>query len=239
MTEFRILHARADLTGLRSVDDLAWTFPLPSNQQSTSGGSECACKETPHLFFSTLDFAAIGFDLAPSVLPNAFYRFTPSTNTLAAVIPRGDILNPNGVALSKDFSYLYTTDYTLTELFGAGNQSSGSSAIYRYDLGPDCWPTNKRMITAVPSGGADGIKVDDAGRIWTAEGMGIVVRNEAGKVLGVFTNEYFLGTDAPPLKLAQLALAGDKLVILALDKIFVVPLSETVMSATRFDTRKQ
>jgi len=45
-------------------------------------------------------------------------------------------------------------------------------------------PCNWTLFGQAREGIADGIHVDDAGRVWMAEGEGIVVRNTAGKVIG-------------------------------------------------------
>lgn len=37
----------------------------------------------------------------------------------------------------------------------------------------------------------DRIRVDGSGRVWTAEGEGIVVRSPAGTVLGIFNVQLF------------------------------------------------
>ncbi len=75
------------------------------------------------------------------------------------------------------------------------------------------------------SGNADGIHVDDYGRVWTAERDGIVVRGPRGKELGVFNAEVLVDEKVP---IANFALAGDKLVILAIDRIWVVGLGQNV-----------
>ena len=213
-----------------SVDDVVWTLPA-----NTSGFEQSfTCSHVPHLFFSTLDTTFLGFNLTQPALPNAYYRFTPSTQSLVAVIPRAEVLNPNGIATDKSFRYLYVTDYSITPMVGAGELSSGSSAIYRYDLGADCWPQNPRMLALVADGGADGIKVDDAGRIWTAEGRGIVVRNAAGKTLGIFNTGFFVDPTSPTSSVAQFALAGDVLVVLSINRIYTVQLAEIVVSPDRY-----
>lgn len=78
------------------------------------------------------------------------------------------------------------------------------------------------------------MKVDDKGRIWTAEYEGIVVRNSVGKVIGIFNKQVILGSSTPKVELANFAIAGDTLVIQAVDKIQTVKLTETVMDPQRF-----
>jgi gluconolactonase len=69
------------------------------------------------------------------------------------------------------------------------------------------FPVNRRMIGLARSGVLDGIHIDDAGRIWTAEYEGVVVRSARGKVLGLFNSQAF-GINAT-IHVANFALAGD------------------------------
>lgn len=175
-------------------------------------------------------------------MPNAVYRFTPEKQSLQAVISRADVLVPNGVASDASGKYLYITDTAAAvtpagpgvATFGAGDKSSGSSAIYRYELDADCNPGNRQLFALIRSGIADGIHVDDFGRVWTGESSGIVVRSSRGKVLGVFNSNYLLNESEAPV--ANFALAGDKLIVLAFDRVLVVQLGQNVTTPARFST---
>jgi gluconolactonase len=118
-------------------------------------------------------------------------------------------------------------------LSGPGFLSSESPAIYSFDIDEDLFPVNKRLIGIARNGIPDGIKVDDKGRVWTGEGEGIVVRNPKGKVIGVFNSETLLASPNPPL--ANFALAGDTLVILAMTRLWTLKLAETVVSPARYE----
>ena len=85
---------------------------------------------------------------------------------------------------------------------------------------------NKQLFATVRSGLADGIHVDNYGRVWTAEYNGIVIRNSRGKELGVFNAEQLV--DSANFPIANFALAGDKLVVLSGDRIYVVQLGQNV-----------
>lgn len=201
-----------------SIDDVAWV---------SAGASSCAHPDEDNLFFTTLDLGANGETwLSDAVLPNAVWRFTPSTKTVQAVISRGDILAPNGIAADPNGNHLYVSDVALTQLTGPGSNSSGSPAIYKFDLDADCNPVNKRLFAINRSGLADGIHVDNSGRVWTAEWHGIVVRDARGRELGVFNGEQLVEDEYAPIE--NFALAGDKLVILAGDKILIVQLKQDV-----------
>lgn len=91
---------------------------------------------------------------------------------------------------------------------------------------------NRRVFGYVRDGAADGIHVDDAGRVWTGEGSGVTVRSPDGRVLGRFdANADIDRHDAMLSNVANFALAGDKLVILASDRLFIVKLATTVVSS--------
>ena len=211
-----------------SIDDVTWA-------KYVNGSGSCNTPGQSHMFFSMVDFSsAFGYSYLPPVLPNSYWRFTPETGTLRPVIPRDEVYIPNGVAVDSTFTHLFVTDFTQTSLYGGGSKSIGSTAIYRYDLDSDCMPRNRILFGFPRSGSADGTKVDDQGRVWTAEFEGVVVRNKEGKVIGVFNKEYFLGSVTPETEIANFILAGDQLVILALEQIWIVPLSQVVTSPDRF-----
>lgn len=121
-----------------------------------------------------------------------------------------------------------TTSSGLTLYYG-----SESSAIYVFDITDDGFPVNRRLFGIAQRGIADGIHLDNSGRVWTGEADGIVVRSPAGKVLGTFSALAIQGipvVDSGKLPLANFALAGDKLVVLAYDKIYGVQLSGQIVS---------
>ncbi|KAK3116635.1 hypothetical protein LTR53_002810 [Teratosphaeriaceae sp. CCFEE 6253] len=183
------------------------------------------------LFFTDFFLNEEGLGVAtypgPSELPYFVWRYTQHDQNLRPVIGPLEIQDPNGVATKRDSSLLYVTD-----------------GIYHYDLGgaEGCTPLNKRLFALARQGFANGIKVDDAGRVWTAEYEGVVVRDGgSGKVLGVFNAVDIITAngenpvnvrDVAPL--ANFALAGDELVILAFDRVFGVKLAETVVDPKRF-----
>ena len=202
-------------------DDLGWT----------------SVQQKDILFFSTLDLSSIakGY-LPPAVLPSAVWRFCPEDQVLQPVISRTDISMPNGVRANANGTKLYVTDTGSVALSGAGGSPNvtNSPAIYVFDLDGQGFPSNKRLFGYARYGNPDGIHIDDYGRVWTAEFEGIVVRSENGKILGLFNAEAFLsGGRAAPVKMANFALAGDRLILLAIDRVWVVPLAQVVASVPR------
>ena len=75
---------------------------------------------------------------------------------------------------------------------------------------------------------ADGLHADDFGRIWTDEWGGITVRSLSGKVLGVFNGEALKVGKVLPM--ANFVIACDKLVMLALDLLYMMHLGQNVSS---------
>lgn len=190
-----------------------------------------ATKQT-HVFFTTLDIH--GWTNATGTrnisVPNAIWRLTLETQNLRPLLTRSDNQNPNGVAIDASNHAIYFTETPYPN--ESNPASAGISVIYRYDLtaASGFVPTGKTTFGFARNGAADGTKVDDQGRLWTGEYEGIVVRNTAGKVIGLFNKEYILGTQTPEIELANFALAGDKIYILAIDKIVEIDLAQTILS---------
>ena len=205
------------------VDDIAWVTDTARNKS--------------YLFFTTF-FTALEPD-GPTVpidssvvLPNGVWRWDPQERTLLPVISRLDIVIPNGISISPDQKTLYVTDSLATPSGGvaAGNQGYAPTAgpcIYAYDLNDAMLPINRRLFGLARTGYPDGIHVDDSGRVWTAEGEGIVVRSPSGKVLAVFNTAAF-GIQASGNQIANFALADDMLVVAAGDRLYGVRLGESV-----------
>ncbi|TGO67731.1 hypothetical protein BOTNAR_0036g00060 [Botryotinia narcissicola] len=191
---------------------------------------------TPYLFFTDDPLSSL-YDGGPSaVLPDAVWRFSPTTKSLVPVISRADILVPNGINVNAAMNTLYVTDTTPITTTDSGGYNSCSNAIYNFDLDTDMFPINKRLIGISRTGIPDGIHMDDQNRIWTAEGEGIVVRNNVGKVLGLFNAELFLDDPAgePGIGIANFALAGDVLVVEGSGNLWTVKLAEVVVSPDRY-----
>jgi gluconolactonase len=195
------------------------------------------------LFFTDDPLSAIFNGGRSSQVPDATWRYDPVENTLIPVIDRTDILVPNGIRVNKNSTKLYITDTPDPLIYGAGivQTSSGqqiftgssSSAIYVFDLDNDGIPSNKRLFGIAERGIADGIHLDDAGRVWTGEADGIVVRSPTGKVLGMVNALAIEGAgvvDSDKSPLQNFALAGDLLVVLAFSKIYTVKLSSQIVT---------
>lgn len=194
-----------------------------------------------YMFFTDLHFAEIAYptNFPVPALPATVWRWDPQSSVLLPVISRSEV-NPNGVRVSPDMRTLYVTDSTNLFLAAATYAPASGPAtanwlgpyIYAYDLDANMLPRNRRVFGLVRFGIADGIHVDDAGNVWTGEYEGIVVRNSQGKVIGIFNAQYFLQDKAAdnPVPLANFALAGDTLVVLATTRLYTVKLGRMVVS---------
>jgi gluconolactonase len=130
---------------------------------------------------------------------------------------------------------LYVGETSATTTYGGGDSSWASPALWVYDLDENTMPVNKQFFGMARATGVDGMHIDDAGRVWTGEGEGIVIRNPAGKVIGIVNAEALLSPDRKPVvPLANFALAGDKLIILALTRLYVVQLAQTITTPGAF-----
>ena len=214
-------------------------FGLPFNGPDDAvivnkGGKE-------YIFFSDPDYAQELGIRPQSFLPNAVWRFDAQNQSVQAVVSRNDIETPNGIKVTADGSKMYITDGTLDfksgpfRGVGSGGIGFGAPVIWEFDLDEEARPVNKKLFGLVRAGIADGILVDDFGNVWTAETEGILVREPTGKVIGLFNAEAILaGPDTPSI--ANFALAGDTLVILASTQVFTVKLARVAVGSERFSS---
>lgn len=200
-----------------SIDDLAWVSD-PSTNES-------------YLFFTDLPFAP-GQNASDSRAPQGLWRFDPKRKSLQPAISRTDYPVANGVRFSRDQKTMYITDFGGDErarAFGFPARM-GIPGVYTYDLDDHMMPVNRRVFSVARMQAPDGVRVDDNDRVWTAEGEGVVVRNAVGKAIGIFNAQYFT-SDPVNFAIVQFALAGDKLVILGMDKLWVIEMAERVVAA--------
>ena len=123
--------------------------------------------------------------------------------------------------------------------------TSKANSIYVYDLTDDGMPVNGRLFALIRTGIANGklsnslsvgrsrltnigIHIDNAGRVWTCEDDGIVVRSPQGVTLGLFNYHPFHPIDSPVI--ANFALAGNRLVIGANGFVVIYNIAETLVT---------
>jgi gluconolactonase len=181
------------------------------------------------MFFTDNDFGAPNLlnETGPAVLPSTVWKFDPDAESLQPVITRADIPDPNGVAVNLNATKLYVSDTPVSYIRGQGIGTLGSPAIYVYDLTERLVPVNKKLFSFSRTRIPDGIKVDRFGRVWCAEGEGVVVRDSLGKVLGVFNDKVLL--DSHESDISNFALFRDRLVILAEERIWSIQLGQTLL----------
>lgn len=166
-------------------------------------------------------FLSFAYDpLPPNQLWTNAYRWDFQNELLLPVMGGTQLPGLTGLKLGPDLRTLYAADS------GDPNaQVASSQSIYKFDLDDNMIPVNQRLF-AVPRFFLDGFHVDDAGRVWSAEGDGIVVRNSGGRTIGVF-NKLFFGRQT---SFGNLVLAGDVLVLLAVDRVWTVQLAQEVVT---------
>jgi gluconolactonase len=130
---------------------------------------------------------------APAVPPKAGFYWLDRRGKLHLVAD--DIRRPNGVALSADEKTVYVAN-------------TAGEALIAYSVKPDGSLADRRDFAKLagfkpdgnaPSSGADGITVDEAGRVYVATNAGIEIFSPEGQSLG---------TIALPKKPQNLAFAG-------------------------------
>ena len=103
--------------------------------------------------------------------------------------------------------------------------------LYAYDLDSHMMPVNRRVFGMARQGIVDGIQIDDSGRVYTGEYEGIVVRNTAGKTIGVFNSQFFQADkQADALPIANMGLAGDTIVFLATNRLWTIKIAQKIVS---------
>ncbi|PSS03362.1 hypothetical protein BD289DRAFT_449475 [Coniella lustricola] len=112
-------------------------------------------------------------------LPPQVYRYDPASDSTR--IAADGFEEPNGLAFNSAGDVLYVTDASKSD-----TNPTGTATIYAFDVitSPGTFVTNKRVFAYAPSGIPDGIKVDSKGNVWSGTGVGVVVWNAAGQMLG-------------------------------------------------------
>lgn len=101
---------------------------------------------------------------------NYVYRHDPKTGATRALVK--DFVQPNGLAFSPDEKILYVAD------------SGTPRHIRAFDIGSGGTLSNGRVFCTIDKGGPDGIRVDEAGRVWSSAGDGVQIFNPDGKRVG-------------------------------------------------------
>jgi gluconolactonase len=101
---------------------------------------------------------------------NYVYRFDPKTKQVEAVIK--DFDKPNGLCFSPNEERLFVAD------------SGKPHHIRMFNVAKPGAATGGAVFCVIDKGGPDGIRCDNAGRIWSSAGDGVHVFDQAGKLIG-------------------------------------------------------
>ena len=107
---------------------------------------------------------------------NYVYRFDPSNGDLSIVAD--DFDKPNGLAFSHDEAVLYIADT------GGTHTPGGPHHIRAFDVSGGSQLTNSRVFAEITPGFADGLRVDEAGNVFTSAFDGIQVYSPEAELLG-------------------------------------------------------
>ena len=116
---------------------------------------------------------------APGGLPSSLYQIAADGKL---ILVSGDIPRPNGVALSPDERTLYVANTSGEWLYAYALDSKGAVTTRREFAKLATAPAQGN---AAPASGADGIAVDEKGRLFVATTLGIQVFSDKGEALGV------------------------------------------------------
>jgi gluconolactonase len=97
------------------------------------------------------------------------YRIDPRTGEVRIVA--GDFVRPNGLAFSLDESRLYIVD-------------TQRQHIRVFDVAPDATLHGGRVFATCDAGSFDGIRLDEAGRVWASAHDGVHCFDPDGTLLG-------------------------------------------------------
>jgi gluconolactonase len=123
----------------------------------------------------------------PAVMPSAVYHLDE-----ARVLHRvaEDIARPNGVALSPDERTLYVANTAGEWVYAFELNRSGKvkerREFAKLAMPPPAAPQNGASA-APPSSGADGMAVDEKGRLYVATTLGVQVFTPEGNAMGIIT----------------------------------------------------
>ena len=104
------------------------------------------------------------------------YRIDPVHGGIQAVVT--DMVKPNGLAFSPDERFLYVADS------GGSHVDGGPHHIRRFAMQDDGRLRDDGVLCEVEPGLPDGIKVDEAGRVWSSAADGVHCIDPTGELLG-------------------------------------------------------
>jgi gluconolactonase len=104
------------------------------------------------------------------------YRVDPAT--AAVTVVADDFVRPNGLAFSPDERRLYVADT------GATHQEDGPRHLRVFAVADDGRLSGGHVFATCTAGFFDGLRVDEAGRLWVSAGDGVHCYDPDGTLLG-------------------------------------------------------
>jgi len=104
------------------------------------------------------------------------YRIDPVTGVPSIVAD--DFVRPNGLAFSPDESRLYIVDS------GASHQPDGPRHVRMFDVGEGGALSGGGVFAECTNAAFDGLRLDDAGRLWLSAGDGVHCYTPEGELIG-------------------------------------------------------
>ena len=130
--------------------------------------NDAVVKSDGAIWFSDPDYG-LG-KAAPEVPGQYVYRFEPKTGKIAPVVKDCD--KPNGLCFSPNEKKLYVAD------------SGTPHDIRVYDVRKDGTVANGRLFCVIDKGVPDGIRCDEAGRVFSSAGDGVQIFDKDGALIG-------------------------------------------------------
>ena len=107
---------------------------------------------------------------------NQVYRIDPVSGALS--VAADDFVQPNGIAFSPDERRLYVVDT------GASHVKDGPRHIRAFDVERDGRLSGGGVFAECSAGAFDGMRLDEAGRIWAGAGDGVHCLTPEGELIG-------------------------------------------------------
>lgn len=124
--------------------------------------------------------------VGPPELPTTIYHFNTTSRALIA-LSNNDVLEPNGLALSKDEKTLYVADSNSTSGKPIGVWESSVRNVYAFDIDVDVPRlSNRRLVHVAERGWPDGLRISRDGLLLVAikGGVDVVDVERGGLLLG-------------------------------------------------------
>ena len=120
----------------------------------------------------------------PGVIPSALYQLTAKGKLVRIA---ADIARPNGVALSPDERTLYVANTSGEWVFAFELDRKGRAKKRRDFAKLALPPPPQNGASTIGGAGADGLAIDEKGRLYAATTLGVQVFSPDGAPLGIIT----------------------------------------------------